>query len=289
MKSKIICLSEFFLAGVFLLYALVLHLVNPGTLLSACISFSNCWLFAGVFCLVLAVYRARRKKSAWYALLRWQQIAVGVVLFVGVTVSAVNLFLILHPASCEPQPNVRATADSVTAGDAQYVIVLGGGIDKHGALPPAVQARAELAAAYLREHTAALAVVTGGTLYKLPREAPAIQAYLVGLGIAPDRILLEDKALDTIQNFRNSAALLSEHEKVRVQTILESRVLVVTSFFHLARAERLAHRMGFSRVSGLGSPIPAYKVPDSYAREICAYIKLNLRILLTGKPSRITD
>jgi len=82
-----------------------------------------------------------------------------------------------------------------------------------------------------------------------------------------------------------SVKILSEYENKTVQEILNAPVAVVTSDFHLARAERLAKRSGFTDVYGVASKTPALFVLNSYSREICSYIKLNLRILFTGKPS----
>lgn len=274
--SKIIYICEFIMGELFILYGMILHFMNPGTILSELVSFCNIWILIGAIFLFLGTYRKNHQKSFIRALNHWQKIALACVLAVGLTIAAVNLYFIRNPA-------VGASPDT------KYVIILGGGIDKNGQLPKTVQKRIELAADYLLENKNALAVATGGTLYNLPPEAPAMKNYLISLGIEADRILIDDKALDTIQNFQNSCQVLADHENLPKSAILESKILVVTSFFHLARAQRLARRMGFKHITGLGSPTAAIKLLDSYSREICSYIKLNLRILLTGKPSKIKD
>lgn len=274
--SKIIYICEFVIGELFILYGMLLHFMNPGTLFSELISFCNIWILIGAIFLFLGTYRKNHQKSFIRALKRGQKIALACLMGAGLTIAAVNLYFIRHPA-------VGASSDT------KYVIILGGGIDKNGQLPQTVQKRIELAADYLLENKNALAVATGGTLYHLPPEAPAMKNYLISLGIEADRILIDDKALDTIQNFQNSCQVLSDHENLPKSAILESKILVVTSFFHLARAQRLARRMGFKHITGLGSPTAAIKLLDSYSREICSYIKLNLRILLTGKPAKIKD
>ena len=274
--SKIIYICEFVIGELFILYGMLLHFMNPGTLFSELISFCNIWILIGAIFLFLGTYRKNHQKSFIRALKRGQKIALACLMGAGLTIAAVNLYFIRHPA-------LGASSDT------KYVIILGGGIDKNGQLPQTVQKRIELAADYLLENKNALAVATGGTLYHLPPEAPAMKNYLISLGIEADRILIDDKALDTIQNFQNSCQVLSDHENLPKSAILESKILVVTSFFHLARAQRLARRMGFKHITGLGSPTAAIKLLDSYSREICSYIKLNLRILLTGKPAKIKD
>lgn len=274
--SKIIYICEFVIGELFILYGMLLHFMNPGTLFSELISFCNIWILIGAIFFFLGTYRKNHQKTFIRALKREQKIALACLMGAGLIIASVNLYLIRHPA-------VGASSDT------KYVIILGGGIDKNGQLPQTVQKRIELAADYLLENKNALAVATGGTLYNLPPEAPAMKNYLISLGIEADRILIDDKALDTIQNFQNSCQVLSDHENLPKSAILESKILVVTSFFHLARAQRLARRMGFKHITGLGSPTATIKLLDSYSREICSYIKLNLRILLTGKPAKIKD
>lgn len=111
---------------------------------------------------------------------------------------------------------------------------------------------------------------------------------LVLAGVEEQRVLIEDKALDTIQNFQLSCRLLSETLAVSQREVLESRVVIVTSRFHLRRAERLARRMGYTNVAGIPAKCPLINIPHCYVKEICSYIKLNLRILLTGKPAQIS-
>ena len=275
-KSKIICIGEFVVGELFILYGMILHFMNPGTILSELVSFCNIWILIGAIFLFLGTYRKNHQKSFIRALNHWQKIALACLLGAGATIAAVNLYFIRHPA-------VGASPDT------KYVIILGGGIDKNGQLPKSVQNRIKLASDYLLQNKKAIVVVTGGTLYHLPPEAPEMKYYLISLGVVADRILIDDKALDTIQNFQYSCKMLADFEGLSQQQILDSRIAVVTSYFHLRRAERLAKRMGFTCIKGVGSKTPPLNVLHTYVREICAYIKLNARILLTGQPKKIVN
>ncbi len=275
-KSKIISTIEFVLGGISILYCIVLQILDFATLLGIIFSFSNAWLLLGAILIFLGTYRKNHGKSFLFALSLVQRKIVLTLIAIGVLISFVNLAFILKPAISE---NPKA----------DIVILLGGGIKKDGELTKVVKMRCDVAAKYLLENPDSIVVVTGGTLKKLPPEAPAMKNYLVQKSISENRILVEDKALDTIQNLQFSCALLSENKNCSKQQILQSDVLLVTTFFHLARAQRLAHRMGFTKIVGLGSKTDPIKIPNCYAREICAYVKLNLRILLTRKPAKITD
>lgn len=193
----------------------------------------------------------------------------------GMIVCVVNLIFICNPR----------IADGTE--DCEYVIVLGGGITKNATLTESMQRRVAFAADYLKKHPDAIAVVTGGKSRFAPcAESDVLKPALCAYGIDEDRVLAENQAKDTIQNFKFSAQLFAEKSGVPVQQILDSPIIVITSDFHIARAERLAKRMGFTNICGAASPTPLLFVPNSYTREICSYIKLNLRILLTGKPNR---
>ena len=255
-------------------YDITLIVLNPGTFWDIVFSFTHIWAALGAYLVFLGIYRLKIRHSFWSIWNKKLKIATAVFLGVCAAVAFINLAFILNPEVV----SVDEKAD--------YVILLGGGIDKNGNLPFSVMTRVKKAAAYLKKNEGSICVVTGGTLKWLPYpEAPAIKQKLVESGIQPERILVEEQAKDTIQNFILSCRLLAEYEDVSNEEILNSSVAVVTSRFHLRRAERLARRLGFSHIKGIPAACPAVYIPHSYVREICAYVKLNLRILLTGKPS----
>ena len=255
-------------------YDVTLIALNPGTFLDNVFSFTHIWSALGAYFVFLGIYRIKKRHSFWNVWNKKLKITVAVFLGICAAVAFINLAFILNPEVV----SVDEKAD--------YVILLGGGIDKDGKLPFSVMERVKKAAEYLQKNKDSICVVTGGTLRWLPYpEAPAIKQKLVEAGIQPERILVEDQALDTIQNFKLSCRMLAEYKGVPTTGILNSSVAVVTSRFHLRRAERIARRLGFTSVKGIPAACPAIYIPHNYVREICAYVKLNLRILLTGKPS----
>lgn len=259
--------------GIFIVYDFLLIVLNPGTFFDNLTSFSHVWTLMGGYLIFLGIYRIRTKHSFWETWKRWIKLTVGSFGAIIALISLINLGFILNPGVTD------------MSYDADYVILLGGGINKKGELPESVINRMEKAREYLELHPDAVCVATGGTLKWLPyAEAPEIKRQLVLRGISADRVLVEDKALDTIQNFKFSCAMLADFKQVSKEEILNSPVLVVTNGFHLRRAERLADRMGFKKIKGISAKCSLFYVPHSYLREICAYVKLNARILLTGEP-----
>ena len=257
-------------------YDVTLIFLNPGTLWDIVFSFTHIWAVLGMYLIFLGIYRIRTGHSFWSSLRKKTQIMLICILSAGIAISVINLVFILRP-------EVMSAKDR-----AENVILLGGGIDKNGKLPESVIKRVEKAADYLNANPEAVCVVTGGILKWLPyAEAPELKNQLVKRGVTPERILVEDKAIDTIQNFQLSCRMLADYKNVSVQEILNTPTIVVTSRFHLRRSERLAHRMGFTNIKGIPAACPPVYILHNYVREICAYIKLNMRIFFTGKPGQI--
>lgn len=257
-------------------YDATLILLNPGTFWDNVFSFTHIWLALGAYLIFLAIYRIKTKHSFWSTWKRWVKLTVVSLTTIAAVISIINLSLILTPAVV----GIDEKAD--------HVILLGGGISKDGVLPKSVMSRVEKAAEYLNKNPQSICVVSGGTLDWLPcPEAPELKRQLVARGVEPERILVEDQAKDTIQNFQLSCKILAEYNGTTLSEVLTTPTAVVTSRFHLRRSERLARRMGFTNIKGIPATCPPVYVLHNYVREICAYVKLNLRIILTGKPKKI--
>ena len=257
-------------------YDFIITFLNPGTFWDIVVSFTHIWSALGAYLIFLGIYRIKTGHSFWSIWKKWIKITFVSLASVCGTIAIINLIFILNPVIV----SVNETAENV--------ILLGGGIDKDGNLPKPVLDRVEKTAEYMNQHPESLCVVTGGTLKWLPfAEGPELKNQLVNKGVAPERILVEDQAEDTIQNFKFSCRMLAEYRGVSIQEVLDMPTAVVTSNYHLRRSERLARRMGFTNIKGIPAACPAIYVPHSYVREICAYVKLNFRILLTGEPKKI--
>ncbi len=261
------------LAVLFNIYFVAMRICSPETLLGSFFSFSSVWFWFSVICLVIFCLR---KQHLWKKSPRAFKIVVFSVFGVGILIACVNLWFICHPKLADGSENP------------EYVILLGGGITKDAELTDSVKRRVAVAADYLKENPDAVCVVTGGKGVFAPcPESDVLKPALESLGIEENRVIAENQAKDTIQNFQFSVKILSEYSGRSVEEILAAPITVITNDFHLARAERLARRMGFLNVVGVSAKTPALFVLNAYSREILCYIKLNLRILLTGKPAKI--
>lgn len=176
--------------------------------------------------------------------------------------------------------------------DAEYVIVLGAQV--RGETPTLVlNARIKAAAEYLNEYPDAIAIASGGKgSGESISEAEAIKRGLMRLGIAEERILLEDRSTSTAENLTYSAEVIQRYEAAQNGMVREALdgedvagkilfvpkdVVLVTNDFHVYRGVRLAENLGYMQVSGLGATDFFAVTIQYYVREFFAIVAENVR------------
>lgn len=200
--------------GLIVMLGLMLILVFPG------------YDFSGLFCLGLAslipVYHLIRNRKVLKRMLT----VLLVIFFAAIAVTGV----IIGRAS-------QGTEDPKS----NYLIVLGAGVN--GTTPSlTLKERLEAALGYLESHPDAVAVVSGGKgTGEDITEAQCMFNYLTAAGIHPDRVWMEDQAVNTIQNLTYSLNLIEERTGTCPGT-----AAVVSSEYHLYRADLFAQRLGLS-------------------------------------------
>ena len=131
-----------------------------------------------------------------------------------------------------------------TAGPANYAICLGLALE-NGQPAPDLVARLETAREYLEKYPEARLILTGGNADASGRtEAAVMRELLTERGVPEDRLILEDQAKSTKENFRNIAGILSAGEPV----------VMISSNYHMDRAVRIASKNGFPQVMRLPAP-----------------------------------
>ena len=101
-----------------------------------------------------------------------------------------------------------------TAGRADYAVVLGLALE-NGKPAPDLLARLDTARAYLEKYPEAKLILTGGNADEPGRtEAAVMRDILTGQGVPEDRLILEDRAETTKENFRIIAGMISKDEPV---------------------------------------------------------------------------
>lgn len=145
-----------------------------------------------------------------------------------------------------------------------YIIVLGAQVRENG---PSVVLRYRLDTAieYLEENPETICIVSGGQGANEPfSEAEGMANYLIENGIEKDRILLENKSKNTVQNMQYSSALM-ENEY--------NGVGIVTNNFHMFRAMKLAKAQGLKNVCAIAADSNALYLPNNVLRECLGILK----------------
>lgn len=151
-----------------------------------------------------------------------------------------RLALVLVPLILAEVVVLNKGGNDLKALPADAVIVLGAGVN--GTEPSlSLETRLEAALEYLTDQPDIPAVLTGGTGYgEEISEAQCMYNWLTERGVSPERLILEEQAENTAENFAFSRELLAQAGV----DVTEATVAVVTNDFHIARSELIASRAG---------------------------------------------
>ena len=207
------------------------------------------WFVIGGFFGLLALLTGRH---LWHLIPRGLLIALGCILAVGVLFLAMVEARIIGGFGAEGEPGLP------------YIIVLGAQVHEDG--PSVVlEYRLDKAAEYLKSNPETVCIVSGGQGVNEPfSEAQGMKDYLIKKGIGEERILMEDQSLNTVQNIRNSMALLPEGT---------AKAGIVTNNFHVCRAVSIARRQGLSDAVGIAASSTLTYLPHNMLREFFGIIK----------------
>lgn len=232
------------LAGVLLAAAYILRFHLWGYSFSALV----CCCLAGI----LLFYEITRLLLPRFPVgMLWLRRGFSVCLLIGILVVAITEGVIIAASFGDPQEPV------------DYVVILGAKVRTTG--PSAsLWDRIYGAEEYLSSHPDVIAIASGGQGDDEPMtEAEAIRDELVMMGIAPDRIWLEDRATSTWENLNYTLDLIEEKTGARPE-----KLGVLSSEYHLFRASLFAKECG---VEFVGIPARTSRVSqmvNHFMREV---------------------
>lgn len=150
-------------------------------------------------------------------------------------------------------------------GPLQAIVVLGSGTP-NGKPSPALRARLDKARDLAINHPQAWVVVSGGVDFgETLSEGLVMGNYLREQGLAPARILQEERSTSTELNLQYSLPLLQQQGLG-----LNAALAVVTSDFHTVRAQRIARKIGYMQAIPVPAPTPLYIRYNAWLREYFA-------------------
>lgn len=213
------------------------------------VSFGGIWILLGAF--FLAVYGVLRRPSWMRMFLRVPKavrmgaamlMGVGILLFLGAEI------LIISQMTGKAQPGLDA------------VVVLGAQV-KGTRVSRALAQRLNKAAEYLQENPKTYVIVSGGQGHGEDiTEARAMSLYLQEAGIEEERILMEERSVNTAQNLRYSFEMLKDSDDT---------VGLVSNGFHVFRAVHIAKAQG-KEVQGIAAVTDWWMLPHYMMREAFA-------------------
>ena len=166
-----------------------------------------------------------------------------------------------------------ASAKNVPAFDRDYVMILGCRMKKDGTLTNLLKGRVDRAVDFAKRQKE----VTGKDVVFVPSggqgkdeplsEAQAMKNYLLSIGIPEERILAEDRSLNTYQNFGYSKELIDRHFGSG-----DAKIAFSTTNYHVFRAGMYASKQGI-RAQGMGSRTKMYFWVNAFAREFIATLE----------------
>ena len=235
-----------FLVGIaFLIYFLcVAFFVGHGT------NFYFIWLILAVVVMTFAILLKRGFFISHFPL--WIRRTFVILLCMGVMIFGIVEGFIISGFSMKGQTG------------ADYVIVLGAQMKADGP-SKALQYRLDEAIRYLNENPSSKVIVSGGQgSDEHISEAQGMYEYLVEKGIEKDRIIKEDKSVNTTQNLAFSAEYLDRER---------DSVAVVTNNFHVFRAVKIAEKAGYQNVCGIAAKGEPFLQINNMMREFFGVMK----------------
>ena len=129
-------------------------------------------------------------------------------------------------------------------GQADHAIVLGLALE-NGKPTDDLLTRLDTAQAYLEKYPEAQLILTGGNADESGRtEAAVMRDILAERGVPDDRMILEDQAESTKDNFRNTAQIIDPAKPV----------VLISSNYHMDRAVQTAKSAGFTDILRVPAP-----------------------------------
>nr|WP_307486838.1 YdcF family protein [Eubacterium multiforme] len=218
-------------------------------------TFSSFYLVIGIIMILYGIFITKLLKiEAFKRIFKPLKLLLlcGILIFI-----ITELCIIFYPKTSEKSCN--------------YIVVLGAGIRGEN-LTTTLRDRLNATLDYINNtnYDGKIIVSGGQGPGESITEAEAMRRYLVEKGINNNRIILEDKATNTFQNFKYSKDII---ENLNEGNTKNSNIKVVTTDFHALRSNIIGKRNGYENISFYTSNTKWYLVPSMYAREFFAVFK----------------
>lgn len=149
-----------------------------------------------------------------------------------------------------------------TSEKTDYAIVLGQALED-GQPIQSLLLRLDTGQQYLEQYSEAKLVLTGGNADESGKtEAEVMRELLAEKGVPDEKMIIEDDAMTTQENFLNTAAMIDPAEPV----------VLISSGFHMERAVMYAKKAGFTDIRRLPAPSPFFEYGADMMSEVVLLI-----------------
>lgn len=151
--------------------------------------------------------------------------------------------------------------------DSNYAVVLGAQVID-GVPSRTLQERLDMGVKFMEENPDIPVIVAGGLgTEDYASEAHVMRDYMVSKGADESRIYLEDKSTTTRENLIFSSQLAEE------MGLDKTKVTIITSEFHICRAEYIASTLGLEAGSFSSKTQTIFLLINYYIRESFSFVK----------------
>lgn len=256
LKIRYVFLMGEFIVLAFFALPLLLNIINPGNIFGMIVS---------IVMMTLTIFWDRFKS---FSMDLWKYncgkiviISVLSVIIVGMVYTLILTGLMIHAKEKSPEKT-------------DAVVVLGCKVN--GEDPSKMlKRRLDAAKIFLSENDDVICIVSGGKGDdEKISEAQAMKNYLIEKGIDSDRIIMEDKSVNTYENLENSCKILEEMG-------IDKNIAIVTDGFHQYRAGFIATKLGYepSAINAVTDFYNLILTPTYYVREWMAITNEYIREL----------
>ena len=183
--------------------------------------------------------------------------------FAGYVLRAIALggTLVFIALCCFVMSYARTTADY----NEEAIIVLGCGLESDGTPSKTLKLRLDGAIDYYDKNPDCYIITTGSfSRGSKITEAESMKNYLVENGIPENKIICDNQATNTKENFRYSLQLLNKFD------INEDRIVFVTNSFHCYRSTMYAKEAGFNTINTISVKTDSVVLAPALIREVFA-------------------
>ena len=165
---------------------------------------------------------------------------------------------------------------------ADVAVIFGNALDSQGAPKPILASRLDVGLHCYRSGQCPVIFVSGAIDGPGLDEAAAMRDYLIARGVPPDRIVVDNQGDNTLATAQHALAYMQAHGA--------SRVMLVSQYYHLARAYLAFERVGADRAQIYAAYPHRFQLRDLYSswREVPAYAVYAVRLWLNPDARPIT-